>query len=132
MPLKIQCPTCRGKKTMNDPKYSGQVMFYSGINGERCPQVDCITCGGVGHVLDNSAPFSVDEDAKNSLTEDPKSIGIKNLLEHFRNFVDNGLQRKPAPVPSLDELHQQLKAALAAEDYEKAAIVRDEIKRREQ
>ena len=50
--MKILCPTCGGRKTINDPTIMGS-MSYSGPNGENWPQVPCQTCGGSGWVYDD-------------------------------------------------------------------------------
>ena len=47
--MKLLCPTCHGKGTINDPKCSG-TMNYSGPNGESWPQVICLSCDGEGWV----------------------------------------------------------------------------------
>lgn len=43
------CPTCCGKGSIDDPK-APPVLCYCGPNGERCPQVLCMSCGGSGWV----------------------------------------------------------------------------------
>lgn len=115
MSLKITCPKCHGKKTMNDPKFIGKVVFYSGPNGERMPQIECITCHGVGHVIDNSLPYSVDEEAK------------KLVKKNLRKEINERLFRTE---PTIEELEARLQNALTAQDYERCAQLRDEIMRR--
>lgn len=49
--MRILCPTCGGKGTINNPKLTGAIYYnYSGENGEGCPQVSCQTCGGSGWI----------------------------------------------------------------------------------
>lgn len=47
--MRVLCPTCGGKGTINDPKITGTIS-YCGPNGENCPQVICQSCGGTGWV----------------------------------------------------------------------------------
>jgi hypothetical protein len=47
--MQILCPTCHGKGLIDDPKITG-VLCYCGPNGESCPQVICMSCGGSGWV----------------------------------------------------------------------------------
>ncbi len=58
--MKILCPTCDGKGTIDDPKCIGRVMSYSGPNGETCPQVTCQSCYGEGWVEQASGLTPVD------------------------------------------------------------------------
>lgn len=46
--MKVLCPACNGKGTIDDPKTYGQCMGYCGANGERAPQVMCPCCNGCG------------------------------------------------------------------------------------
>ena len=48
--MKILCPTCHGKGTIDDPKCYGKVMCYLDEDGNAFPQVPCQTCGGSGWV----------------------------------------------------------------------------------
>lgn len=50
--MQTLCPTCGGKGTINDPK-APAVLCYCGPNGETCPQVTCMSCGGIGWVTNN-------------------------------------------------------------------------------
>lgn len=113
MAIEIQCPKCHGRKTVDDPSYAGKIIFYSGPNGEQCPQVTCITCKGVGHVLDDSSPYRVDEKALRKISSIPRKI---------RKFI--GIPKKE---PTLEDLQADLAMAVKNQDYERAAILRDEI-----
>jgi len=53
--MKVLCPTCGGKGTINDPVPQGS-MAYCGPNGESWPQIICQTCGGTGWVEEISSP----------------------------------------------------------------------------
>ncbi len=116
MAIEIQCPNCHGKKTMNDPSYAGKIIFYSGPNGEQCPQVTCVTCKGVGHVLDESSPYKVDEKALKKSASIPQKI---------RKLI--GIPKKE---PTLEELQADLATAVKNQDFERAAKLRYEIIRR--
>ena len=48
--LRVLCPTCSGKGSINDPKCMNLTMGYSGSNGEIIPQVICQSCYGTGWV----------------------------------------------------------------------------------
>jgi len=101
---------------MNDPSYAGKIIFYSGPNGERCPQVTCITCKGVGHVLDESSPYKVDEKALKKISSIPRKL---------RKLI--GIPKKE---PTFEDLKADLATAVKNQDFERAAILRDEIIRR--
>lgn len=47
--MQIICPTCAGKGSINDPQ-APATLCYSGPNGETCPQVLCMSCGGTGWI----------------------------------------------------------------------------------
>lgn len=111
MSLKIACPKCRGKKTMNDPKYIGMMLGYCDRDGNSCPQVTCITCGGAGHVLDKSSPYIIDEEA------------VKKARE-----IKPEMPRLPFE-PTIAELEAELQQAIAAQDYERCAKLRDKLAR---
>lgn len=111
------CPTCKGRKTINDPKYLGKMMGYIDRDGNRCPQIECISCGGVGHVLQDGNHYVRDNDAVNA--RDAAQIG-KEQVPSYREKKE----------PTLAELEQQLRDALKEEDYDRCAKLRDEIARR--
>lgn len=48
--VKVPCPTCKRKGTVNDHKYFGKAISYYDRNGNRCPQEKCRTCNGEGWV----------------------------------------------------------------------------------
>jgi len=48
--MKVLCPTCNGKGTINNPKCNDMAMNYCGPNGETAPQVICQTCNGSGWI----------------------------------------------------------------------------------
>lgn len=49
----IICPTCRGKRTIDDPTVTGAIM-YCDQQGNRVPQVTCQSCAGSGWCEDGS------------------------------------------------------------------------------
>ena len=116
MSIKVTCPKCHGKKTMNDPQYIGKFVGYYDQQGNRVPQVACITCNVVGHVINRKSPYTVDDES------------IKKAIE-----IDRRKRRKSLPTleeMTTDDLRTVLQHALAEENYERCAAIRDELKRR--
>ena len=116
MSIKVTCPKCHGKKTMNDPQYIGKFVGYYDQQGNRVPQVACITCNGVGHVINRKSPYTVDDESS------------KKAIE-----IDRRKRRKSLPTleeMTTDDLRTVLQHALAEENYERCAAIRDELKRR--
>ena len=56
--MRVLCPTCRGKGTINDPKATGPIM-YCDKDGNACPQVICQTCGGGGWTGERTEPTQI-------------------------------------------------------------------------
>jgi hypothetical protein len=68
--MQIICPTCHGKGTINDPK-APSVLCYCGPNGETCPQVFCLTCGGIGWI--NKICFGLEAEEQVTQTTQERS-----------------------------------------------------------
>ena len=120
MSIKIPCPACHGKKTMNDPSCIGKFVGYCDLHGNRIPQVTCITCEGVGHVIKRETPYTVDDEA------------IKESIRRARKARQKLKMPSPPPLSgmTLQELIGLLEKALHAEDYEQCALIRDEMRKR--
>ncbi len=123
MSIKIPCPTCHGKKTMNDPSCIGKFVGYCDPHGNTIPQVTCITCEGVGHVIKRETPYTVDDKA------------IKESIRQARKARQKPKAPSPPSPPPLSGMTLQglidlLEKALHAEDYEQCALIRDEMRKR--
>ena len=102
---------------MNDPKYLGKMMGYCDRDGNRCPQIECISCGGVGHVLQDGMHY----------VRDNAAVNARDAQRKEREQVPSYREKKE---PTLAELEQQLRDALDAEDYVRCAKLRDDIARK--
>lgn len=47
--MTVLCPTCHGRKTIDDPTIRGSMAYYD-AQGNTWPQVCCQTCFGTGWV----------------------------------------------------------------------------------
>ena len=123
MSLKIVCPKCHGKKTMNDPEYIGKMIGYCDKDGNTCPQVTCVTCAGVGHLLDNSSPYTLDNETIKAMIKKERAA---------RKKAQQALKPKSTPLSkrSVPELMKDLEKALAVEDYEQCAKIRDLLRKK--
>ena len=122
-------------------------VFYSSINCERDKVeeiIDARTSDAIAlalrfdapiftykNILDKAGIFLKFSNKENDENED-ESIVVDEILQEGETVeIESGASTQGYRELSLEELHKELDKAVANEDYEKAAKIRDEISKRQ-